>query len=83
MNKGPDLVGWEERKYVRAWTGQRWVLFRNKWIFVPCLKGSVFEAFIWSEMQDEVMVTSVQHKVVRGSNCLTWDEVYSETRRNP
>ena len=34
-------------------------------------------------MQDEEIVTSVQHSVVRGSNCRTWDEVYSETRRNP
>ena len=50
---------------------------------VPCLNGSVFEAFMCSVTVVELMCISSMQRVLAGSNWRTCDDVYSDTRRNP
>ena len=50
----------------------------------PIRKGSVLEALILKSITSgDMMRRSEWHNVTAGSKDLTWDDVYSETRRNP
>ena len=64
--------------------GQRGDELLYRQMVVPCRKGSVFDAFICSEIERGVMMrTSLKHRVVVGSYLWMCVDVYSETRRNP
>ena len=50
----------------------------------PCLKGSVFDALMYRVMDaGGFMVISWKQSVVVGSYLWTWEDVYSDTRKNP
>jgi hypothetical protein len=53
-------------------------------MMVPTLKGSVFEALILTSMMfGDLMYVSERYRVTLGSWDLTWDDVYSDTLKNP
>ena len=84
MNRGPTLFGCDIMYDSRAWTGHRGELLRKRWMEVPCLNGSVLDAFMYIVMDvGRLNVISWKQSVVDGSNFRTCDAVYSETRRKP
>ena len=68
VNSGPVFVGWIVMKVLSARMGHKSVLFPARRINVPCLNGSVFDAFI---MMDAILsfrvFTSWNRRVVSRS----------------
>lgn len=67
VNNGPVRKGCIDMNLHRAWTGQRGELFVYRYIVVPCLKGSVLDAFMCKAIDcGDLMDMSSKHRVVDG-----------------
>ena len=83
MKSGPVLKGCVSKCCCRAVTGQRIVWFAASRMVVPIRNGSVLDALMTMLAMPFWRFMSSYNNVDEGSYFVSWEEVYSETRRNP
>ena len=83
VNSGPVLVGCFCIYFLRALTGQSFVPLAAKRRVMPCRKGSVLEPLMLMFTKSPSNEISSKSRVTEGSYLVLWEEVYSDTLRNP
>ena len=80
---GPCPDGCRDRNVCKARMGHSIVLLAATRTQTPSRKGSVLDALMQILAWSALMSMSRNKRVVSGSNCVLWEEVYSETRKKP
>ena len=83
MKSGPVFEGCVFKCCCSAVIGQRIVLLAASRMVVPMRNGSVLDSLMTMFAMPFWRFMSSYNNVDEGSYFVLWDEVYSETRRNP